>query len=181
MVSGDMRKIIVIIKYHLKYLRRIRHFFWRIKVKATAKSVGKRFLVLGKSSVNSQTVIGDYSSFNGMTIKGTGSVSIGSYFHSGEGCLIITANHNYRGSKLPYDEANVVRNVVIEDFVWFGDRVIVLGGVTIGEGAIIQAGSVVNRNIPRCAIAGGNPITVFKMRDVAHFDQLKREGKFYAW
>lgn len=36
------------------------------------------------------------------------------------------------------------------------------GGVTIGEGAIIQAGSVVVSDIPKYAIAGGSPAKVFK-------------------
>lgn len=56
--------------------------------------------------------------------------------------------------------------------------VIVLGGVTIGEGAIIQAGSVVVSDIPDCAIAGGHPAKVFKDRDQDHYHRLKQEGRF---
>jgi acetyltransferase-like isoleucine patch superfamily enzyme len=55
----------------------------------------------------------------------------------------------------------------------------VLGGVTIGEGAIIQAGSVVVSDIPSLAIAGGHPARVFKNRDGAHYERLKRGGRFY--
>lgn len=54
-----------------------------------------------------------------------------------------------------------------------------LGGVKIGEGAIIQAGSVVTRNIPSCAVAGGHPAVVFKYRDKEHYYKLKSEGKFH--
>lgn len=47
---------------------------------------------------------------------------------------------------------------------------IVLGGVIIREGAIIQAaGSVVVDDIPKCAIAGGHPAKVFKYRDREHY------------
>ena len=53
-----------------------------------------------------------------------------------------------------------------------------LAGVTIGEGAIIQAGSVVVSNIPDYAIAGGHPAKVFKYRDIEHYTKLKSEGKF---
>lgn len=56
---------------------------------------------------------------------------------------------------------------------------IVLGGVRIGEGAIIQAGSVVVKDIPRCAIAGGHPAAVFKYRDIEHYDTLKAAGEFH--
>lgn len=54
----------------------------------------------------------------------------------------------------------------------------ILGGVTIGEGAVIQAGSVVCRNVPPLAIAGGHPATPFKFRDPEKYDRLKAEGKF---
>jgi acetyltransferase-like isoleucine patch superfamily enzyme len=54
-----------------------------------------------------------------------------------------------------------------------------LGGVSIGEGAIVQAGAVVVKDIPPYAIAGGNPAKVFKYRDIDHFQKLKEEKKFH--
>lgn len=50
----------------------------------------------------------------------------------------------------------------------------ILGGVTIGEGAIIQAGSVVIFDIPSLAIAGGNPAKPFKYRDKKEYENLKK-------
>jgi acetyltransferase-like isoleucine patch superfamily enzyme len=50
---------------------------------------------------------------------------------------------------------------------------LILGGVTIGDGAIIQAGAVVVRNIENFGIAGGNPAEVFKYRDVKSYKLLK--------
>jgi len=75
--------------------------------------------------------------------------------------------------------SNIYKDITIEDFVWIGNRVIIMGGVSIGEGAIIAAGAVVTRDVPRCAIVGGNPALIIKYRDVAHFDQLKQERKFH--
>ena len=69
--------------------------------------------------------------------------------------------------------------MTIGDNVWLGNNVIILGGVTIGEGAIIQAGSVVCMDVPACAIAGGHPAKPFKYRDREHYEQMKREGKFH--
>ncbi len=114
-----------------------------------------------------------------MTIGGRGRVIIGDNFHSGPECRIITSFHNYEGTKIPYDETYIDRDVIIGDNVWFGTRVMVLGGVTIEEGAIIQAGSVVVSNIPKGAIAGGHPAKVFKYRDLAHYDELKAAGAFH--
>jgi len=53
------------------------------------------------------------------------------------------------------------------------------GNITIGEGAIIQAGSVVVSDIPKYAIAGGDPAKVFKYRDIEHYEKLKKEKKFH--
>lgn len=128
--------------------------------------------------VTKNTYIGEHSNFNGLRITGKGKVSIGSYFHSGEDIHIITSVHNYEGKSIPYDTTDIVKDVVIDDFVWIGSHVIILGGVHIGEGAIIQAGAVVVRDIPPYAIAGGNPAAVFKYRDKEHFLKLKDEKKF---
>jgi acetyltransferase-like isoleucine patch superfamily enzyme len=54
------------------------------------------------------------------------------------------------------------RPIVIEDNVWIGARVIVLGGVTIGEGSCIGAGSVVAHDIPPRSLAVGVPARVIR-------------------
>jgi len=52
--------------------------------------------------------------------------------------------------------------IYIESKVWIGFNVIVLKGVTIGEGSVIGAGSVVTRDIPPWSLAAGNPCRVLK-------------------
>jgi chloramphenicol O-acetyltransferase type B len=116
--------------------------------------------------------------FNGMLIMGAGQVTIGDNFHSGAECVIISEIHDYEGDALPYDATRIPRPVHIGDNVWLGYRVMVLGGVTIGEGAIIQAGSVVVRSIPPYAIAGGHPANVFASRDIEHYRRALSEGRF---
>ena len=106
-------------------------------------------------------------------------VTIGEYFHCGQNLTIFTNNHDYEsGEAIPYGRTNVLRPVVIKDFVWIGANVIILPGVTIGEGCIIGAGSVVTRNIPDCAVAAGNPAKVIKFRNKETFYRLKAEGKY---
>lgn len=114
-----------------------------------------------------------------MRIVGCGKVIIGDNFHSGSQCTMITENHNYEGNKLPYDEELIPKDIIIKDNVWIGNQVMILGGITIGEGAIIQAGSVVSSNIPDCSIAGGNPARVFKRRDREHYFRLKKKKSFH--
>lgn len=158
---------------------RLRRFCLSMLVKYRSGEHGQQIKVYHWSSVTKQTHLGNNINFNGMKIRGEGTVTIGNNFHSGRDCLMITYNHNYdHGDAIPYDSIHINKDIKIEDNVWLGDRVIILGGVTIGEGAIIQAGSVVVNDIPPCAIAGGHPARVFKMRDTDHYYKLKQDKKF---
>jgi acetyltransferase-like isoleucine patch superfamily enzyme len=104
-----------------------------------------------------------------MHVYGRGKVTIGSHFHSGKGLVILTEFHDYESTRLPYDEKIKVKNVEIGENVWIGLDVCILGGVKIGDGAIIQARSVVAKDIPPLSIAGGHPAEVFKARNKEHY------------
>lgn len=60
------------------------------------------------------------------------------------------------------------RPVTIGDYAWLGMNCLVLKGVTIGEGAIIGAGSVVTRDVPPFCVAAGSPARVLR--------RLNRDG-----
>lgn len=61
--------------------------------------------------------------------------------------------------------------ITIEDNVWIGANSTVIGGVTIGEGSVIGAGSVVIRDIPAGVVAAGNPCKV--IRKITDADRLE--------
>lgn len=124
--------------------------------------------------------LGNYVNINpNAVVMGKASIYIGDYFHCGMNLTLISSNHNYLGSKIPYDNTHIAKEIVIKDFVWLGHNVIVLPGVTIGEGAIIGAGAVVSKDIPDLAIAVGNPIKIIKYRDKEHFSFHKKEKNFH--
>ena len=52
--------------------------------------------------------------------------------------------------------------VIIGNNVWIGDKATILGGVTIGDGAVIAANSVVTKDVPAYSVVGGNPARVIK-------------------
>jgi len=134
----------------------------------------------GSTSLSKNTILSKNPNFNGLKILGTGKVIFGDNFHSGTDCQIITSYHNYdKGDSLPYDNTNITKDVTIENNVWLGNNVIILGGLTLGEGSIIQAGAVVVTDIPKFAIAGGNPAKVFKYRDINHYNKLVELGKYH--
>lgn len=158
---------------------KIKQLIYGYIVKRKALFTHPTIKINGFSTVNSKTSLGENVNFNGLKITGSGIVNIGNHFHSGNNCQFITTFHNYTSSKIPYDSSNITKKIIIEQCVWLGDNVTILGGVTIGEGAIIQAGSVVVNSIPALAIAGGHPATVFKQRDAEHYYKLKAEKAFF--
>jgi len=161
------------------FAKRLRQLWYTPRVRLRAQACGEGPKVNGPTRINNNTYLGSNVNINGLQIDGRGKVTIGDNFHSGTECLFITQTHDYDGGDtIPYGSGYILKDIVIEDNVWIGSRVIVLGGVTIGEGAVIQAGSCVVSDIPKYAVAGGHPATVFKQRDIEHYERLKREGRF---
>jgi len=158
----------------------VRRGLWVARVKRSVASHEGNIHCGGPTILTANTHLKHHVHFSGMRIYGDGHVEIGAHFHSGRDCVLITGNHNYdSGELIPYDKTIVEKDIVIDDCVWLGMRVTVLGGVHLGEGAVVQAGSVVVNDIPKYAVAGGSPARVFKYRDIEHYEQLKAAGKFY--
>lgn len=56
------------------------------------------------------------------------------------------------------------KQVIIEDDVWIGARVIILGGIRIKKGAVIGAGSVVTKDVEPFTVVAGAPARKIKER-----------------
>lgn len=141
-------------------------------------SCGEGLHVNARCIISGEIHIGKFCNFNGIKIQGGGYLKIGDYFHSGYDCLIINGNHNYEGTKIPYDETICKKEIIIGNCVWFGSKVIVVGNVNIGDGAIVGAGSVVCHDIPPMAIVGGNPAKIIKYRNEEHYKERETIGAF---
>lgn len=85
--------------------------------------------------------------------------SIGNYTLIANDVLIIGGDHNIRkaGTPLPFAGRESNKSTKIGDDVWIGARSIIMCGITIGNGAIVAAGSVVTKNIPPYEIWAGIP------------------------
>jgi acetyltransferase-like isoleucine patch superfamily enzyme len=150
------------------------------RAKRVLKSYEEPLRINARTLFNSKTYLGKNTNFNGMIISGGGRVQIGDNFHSGINCRMIVQNHNYDSEiSIPYDSTYILKDVNIGDNVWLGDDVIVLGGVTISEGAIVQAGSVVTKDVEACAIVGGHPARQFSSRNKEKYYRLKEQGAFH--
>lgn len=160
----------------LKYKKK----YWVRQLKRKAVECGKSPYVGGPCNFTGKIYLGDNCNFNGMYIAGEGTTIIGNNFHSGIQCMIINQNHDYDdGNAIPYGTEYHRKTVKIEDNVWLGNRVTIIGDLTIGEGVIAAAGSVIVKDIPPFAIVGGNPARIIKYRDIDHYIFLKQQGKFH--
>ena len=83
----------------------------------------------------------------------------------GQECKIFTANHQYKKDSLIIEQENIIKPVIIGSDVWIGARSIILPGVTIGEGSVIAAGSVVTKSVDKYSVVGGNPAKLIKYRE----------------
>lgn len=77
----------------------------------------------------------------------------------GPSVMILSGNHptDIVGQTINASHRGINGRCKIEQDVWIGARVIIVGGVTIGEGAVIGANSLVNRDIPPYTVAAGSP------------------------
>ena len=98
----------------IKFLReKFRLFCNSIQIIFTAKSIGKNFYCGKFSTVNKNTIIKNNVRLNGLHISGNGKVILGNYFIAGFDSLIISDNHNYKGTDLPYDRTSITRDTEI--------------------------------------------------------------------
>jgi acetyltransferase-like isoleucine patch superfamily enzyme len=118
---------------------------------------------IGKdSSVQNYTIIVGY----GKPEDSSGLVRIGNGVRIAAHCFMVAANHNFDDPEKPiFRQGLSCKPIVIEDNVWIAARVNIIAGVTIGQGSVIAAGSVVTKDIPPMSIAAGIPAAVKKNRN----------------
>lgn len=103
----------------------------------------------------------------GINCRIRGPLEIGNDVMMGPDVVIITSNHDISRTDVPMRLQGTLpsKKVIICNDVWIGARVVILPGVTIGNGCVIAAGSVVTHDIPDYVIAGGIPAKVIRSRN----------------
>ncbi|WP_107040043.1 acyltransferase [Brumimicrobium mesophilum] len=115
--------------------------------------------------INSEIHIGTNTRIHGSCIHAQSKITIGENCLIAANCNIIDSNGHLTSMDSPENRIDTIdfpQNIIIEDNVWIGASCIILKGVTIGNGSVIAAGSVVKSSIPPNVIAGGNPAKVLK-------------------
>ena len=114
---------------------------------------------------NAVIKIGNNTRIHGSCIHAYELIEIGNNCLIAANCQIFDGN----GHDLSFDNLeNRIKTkgsskpIHIGDNVWLGTGVIILPGVTIGNGSVVAAGSVVRNNIPAMVVAAGNPAVIIR-------------------
>jgi acetyltransferase-like isoleucine patch superfamily enzyme len=131
------------------------------RVKLHGKPVAIELVALPGAELS----IGEGTSVNrGASICAQSSIRIGRNCGIGNDCLIFDTDFHEVDDRTRVPDA---APVTIGDDVWLAARCIVLKGVTIGDGAVVCAGSVVATSVPARAMVGGNPARLIRRLDAA--------------
>ncbi len=123
---------------------------------------------------NAVVVVGNNTFIGASTIVAAENVEIGNDVLIAWGCWIVDHNSHaiswrtrspdvkeWRAGRKKW--GGVIKKAVhIQDKAWIGFNSIILKGVTVGEGAIVGAGSVVTKDVPPWTIVAGNPARVIR-------------------
>ncbi|MBU1667015.1 CatB-related O-acetyltransferase [bacterium] len=131
-------------------------------------SVGKNSMIDAHTDIGNYTYIGKNCNITKSTIGKYCSIANNVSIGQGEHTLnkVSTSSLFYENK---YEELTK-EPCVIQNDVWIGTDSIILRGVTIGNGAVVGANSVVTKDIPPFAIVAGSPARILRYR----FDSEKQ-------
>jgi virginiamycin A acetyltransferase len=146
--------------------------------------VGKNNFFNGKIKIGKSTNINKNCEF-------IGNIIIGKFCAIARNSTFQGLNHEYHkpGIQMKFYEdilktkLNHIQKgpIIIGNDVWIGTKAIILSGVTIGDGAVIGAGSVVTKNVEPYSIVAGVPAKQIRWRFSQHLIKQLLEIKWWDW
>ena len=156
------------VKYLLKRIRILILLIFRYKF----VKVGKGFYCGKNLYIKPNTVsIGNSVYFGNYCHLSAGEILIDDYVMLASYVSIVGGDHIYNrpGNTMIESKRGEQKTVIIEKDVWVGHGAIIMHGVTLGEGCVISAGSIVLKDVPPYSIVTGNPAKRIKDR----FDSIE--------
>lgn len=153
-------------KWKMSYLRK----------RLGLKNVHETFYMSGRSKISSDLKAGPYV-FVAEDCVVYPKVTIGDYTLLAPNVKILGGDHeiNTVGTPIIFSGRSVLEETTIGKDVWIGTNCIVMAGVTIGNGAIVAAGSVVTKDVEPYSINAGIPSKKIKARFESEADIKKHE------
>ena len=156
----------------------VRRFFYRVAGirigKGSTIHTGARFYNPKNIVIGRDSIIGE-----GAVLDGRAKLTIGDHVDIASEVMIYNSQHNVHEKDFADRETVELGEVVIEDYVFIGPRVIILPGVTLGKGSVAGAGAVVTQDVAENMIVGGVPAKVIgERRTKDHHYKLGRAAWF---
>ena len=174
-VTGSLRLLfsLILSKICFPTARIVRYPFYIRKEGKLSIGVGFSAnvgLVLDVFGKDSQLIIEDNVMANyRLHIGAAKYIKIGSNTLFGSDCTVMDHSHGgYKGGShsdpsIPPVKRDLVSSpIVIGNNCWFGDRVFIMPGVTIGDGVVVGAGSIITKDLPANCLAAGVPAKIIK-------------------
>lgn len=101
------------------------------------------------------------------TFIGGARIELGRRLRMGPECMFLAGDHRLPDPGRSFDDSgSYSAPITVQDDVFIGARVIVLRGVTIGQGAAAGAGAVVSKDVLPFTVVAGNPARVVRRLDI---------------
>jgi acetyltransferase-like isoleucine patch superfamily enzyme len=175
-------------KLNIDYLARAKNCSFGVHNRISARvllvnvSIGN-FSYIAADSKLINTRIGKFTSIGDEVIAGLGMHPSREFVSTHP--LFYTTSTAYDIQALAQCSFEEYSPITIGNDVWIGARSIILDGVSIGNGAIIGAGSVVSKDVPPYSIVGGVPAKLIRMRfekdEIDFLEQLCWWDKDLDW
>ena len=131
-------------------------------------SAGKKLIIYPNVYIifSNKISVGNRVAINtGTYIDGRGWIKMGNNILIGPNCVIASAGHGTASTTIPMSDQPVQYGEInIGNDVWIGANVFIKMGVTIHDGCIIAAGSVVATDVPPYSVYGGVPAKLISQR-----------------
>jgi len=168
----------------------LRWYRYLLKFRSVSDASGS-FVSRG-TQIGSDMIVGSGTRINGkIVVKGAGAVEFGKYCAVGADVRVITSNHATDVVNLQHVLARKIgslekreadrKGVSVGHNVWIGDAAIILPGVTVGNGAVLAAGTVIAKDVPAYAVVGGVPGKVLKIRLSAERIATLERSRWWDW
>ncbi|RJE71714.1 DapH/DapD/GlmU-related protein [Reichenbachiella sp. MSK19-1] len=156
---------------------RVRIFLKRLSLKKRGVLIHNN-TVFGNVNFKGKAEIEPYCRLSGIPL-----IEIGDNFYMNAGCHVLGEvyfgsdvmigpktviwgrDHGLTKGQLMREQKHNSAPIYIGNDVWIGASCTILKGITIGNGAVVGAGSIVTRDVPEYAICVGNPARVIKYRE----------------
>lgn len=159
-------------------MRFFRRSFWRLRLRLPNSH--PTFLAGGYSSIHSDFTAGPFSYVGPGCEIGPG-VAVGAYTIIGPGVRVIGNDHVFSTPGVPviFSGRPPFKPTSIGSDVWIGAASIIISGVSIGDGAIVAAGSVVTKAVAPFTVVAGVPARVLRRR-FRSLEEERTHSRFLA-